>query len=74
MEQYIIREGLKINDIPPYYKEDNRAGRPRSVEGPQSLTTVISSVWKLEEALGIKVKGRYLHGKRLAGIKTCREK
>ena len=73
LEWHIIRNGLRINNIPPMLKERVYLGRPPSPEGATNMSTIISNVWSMEEALGIKVKGRYLHGKRLAGITPVRD-
>ena len=76
MEQYIIREGLKIDEAPlvrpPHYEES--LGGVKA--GDETWRTVRDNVAILEEALGIKIKKRYTWGaKQLAGAKlTRREK
>lgn len=65
MQKYIIFNGLKINNIPPYTHEKRMVGRPKVKVG--LLSTVIEDVKKMERAFGITLKKKGQWGATFVG-------
>lgn len=75
LEWHIIRNGLKINMVPPAYKPswDGLMGEQR-VKHPAHINNTRHLVKVYEEALGIEIRRKGEHMSTLAGAKIKRSK